>query len=494
MAEEKSDEEDSPTEITEEVETSLQQNKPNLSDQEGDELPQEEIEIPIKQESSPTPDEEPEELGENISKSSDERVPRDTQSLEIAFDEPLEATVPDGAPENPSAEDFEMILLEQLNDDEVSDENDDDIDKDDNVMDKVSEEDYGSEKDDDVVNRDDDDVMDEDFPGVTTEEESTVKTVILEKTHSEVTVTEVTTTKYPPSKHTPASEIPETPKDASGDDENDYVIIPIDMAKSDDVIKPAEVETVEGIPDDQPICDEQPTMRDEQPTTHDDSSIPLLIITKEPGRKPSSNSDSEQESSDSDSSTSDADDERTDNDVGRGVEVEQAIEKPDQPTETVFGIVDISYEKTKDEDTTIESSVDVQEPENDVLIVVLPKNVQTYEDGPTPDDLTPKQDTTPLEEDIAVPIDEGSSTSSDDEQTDDDKHVSKGSFENTVETIVVEKTSTQLSTTITKITAPSDAFNAAEDVPVTFVRDNEPQSEEPESEVLPTSEGNNIFF
>ena len=509
LAEERLDKDDSPTEIAEEIEKSLNKDKLFSSDEEDGNIPQEEIEKAIENERSPTPDEEPEEIAEEISKSLDERVPKDTLLPEPVSEEPLETTVPDEVPEKSGGEDvpdFEVILIEQLKkDDDVSDKEDSDVsDKEDDDASEKSD-DICDKSDDDIIQREDDVTNKRDFPGgVTTEEESTVETVIVEKTHSEVTVTEITTARFPTSpQDTPptTSETPKEPKTFPSDDEDDYVIIPIDVAMSDEIGKPSEAETVEGIPDDQPSYDDQPT-------THDDKSIPLLIVTKEPERQ--SDSDSDKESSESESSTTETDDERTDNEKTKVASTDAMVEAPNQPTETVLGIVDISYEKPQNEEITIAEktveSVEIREiPEmsrktssdddsQDMLIVMLPDNAPTNEDGPTHDDVPtvsdeiPKEATLPLEQEIAViPVDEESTSSSDEEPTSEDKRESSEISETTVETLIIEKTSTRISTTITKITASSEESQDSEsdsEVPVKIVPEDDPSCE-----ALPKSEG-----
>jgi hypothetical protein len=512
LAEEMLNQDDSPTEITEEIEKSLlKKDKPCLSDEEDGNIPQEEIEKAIENEG--TPHEKPEKIAEDISKYVDEFVA--TVLPEPAREEPLEAIVPDEEPEKSGGEDFpdvEVFPIEHLSkDDDVSD--GDVSDGDVREYDVIDKDDVSEKSDevlpkDEVSDKDDDDVISKqrDFPGgVITEEESTVETMTVEKTHSEVTVTEITTTRYPTSpQDTPpmTSEFPKDPKASSSDDEDDYVIIiPSDVAKPDEIVKPCEVEIVEGIPDNQPTYDEQPTTNDEEPTTHEDKSIPLLIITEEPKRQPTSDSDT----SDSESSTTESDDERTDSDINKVVSTETMAEAPNQPTETIFGIVDISYEKPQSEeivivDTTVESFVEIREipeiprktssdddSEKDVLIVVLPENVPTNEDGPTHDDVPtvsdeiPKEDIALLELDIAVvPDDEEWTTSSDEEPTSKDKRVPRGTSETTVETLIIEKTSTQMSTTITRFTPTSDESQDSEndaEVPVTIVPEDDPTSE-----------------
>ena len=487
LAEERLNEKDTPVEIMEEIEKSLSKDQPGFSDEEDGELPQEEeVEKAVETERTPTPDEE--EIDEEVSKTLDERVPRDEVLPESAREEPLEAIVPDEVPEKSGGEDlsdFEVILIEHLEKDDVSDKDDDVSEKSDHDVDEKSDHDV-DEKSDDVIPKDDD-VSDKgddgDFPGgVTTEEESTVETVIVEKTHSEVTVTEITT-RYPTSpQDTPSSpeEIPEEPE-ASPSDDDDYVIIPIDLAKTDEIVKPSEVETVEGSPDDQPSYDELPTTNDEKPTAREDKSIPQLIITKEPKRQLTSDSESDKESSES--STTDTDDERSDSDINKVVSTDtMAAETPNQLTETVFGIVDIKYEKAENEEIlivekTTESFVEIREiPEDDV---------PTSEDGPTHDDVptlseeTPKEETSPLEQDIAVvPVDKESSSSSDEEPSEGERGPS-GTSETTVETLIIEKTSTQISTTITKITASDESQDSESDseVPITVVPEDAPTTE-----------------
>ena len=486
LAEERLNEKDTPMEIMEEIEKSLSKDQPGFSDEEDGELPQEEVEKAVETERSPTPDEE--EIDEEVSKTLDERVPRDEVLPASAREEPLEAIVPDEVPEKSGGEDlsdFEIILIEHLEKDDVSEKSDHDVD----------------EKSDDVIPKDDD-VSDKgddgDFPGgVTTEEESTVETVIVEKTHSEVTVTEITT-RYPTSpQDTPSSpeEIPEEPEASPSDDDDDYVIIPIDLAKTDEIVKPSEVETVEGSPDDQPSYDELPTTNDEKPTAREDKSIPQLIITKEPKRQLTSDSESDKESSES--STTDTDDERSDSDINKVVSTDtMAAETPNQLTETVFGIVDIKYEKAENEEIlivekTTESFVEIREiPEDDV---------PTSEDGPTHDDVptlseeTPKEETSPLEQDIAVvPVDKESSSSSDEEPSEGERGPS-GTSETTVETLIIEKTSTQISTTITKITASDESQDSESDseVPITVVPEDAPTTEalpKPQDQEIPELE------
>ena len=507
LAEERSNKDDSPTEITEEIEKSFGKDQPRFSDEEdGNLLQEEEVDKAIERERSPTPDEEPEEIDEEISKTLDERVPKDEVLPGSANEEPLEDTASDELPEKSGVDDalnFEVILIEHLEKNDLSDKHDDVDDKDDDDVSEKAEDDVSKKVEDDVSEKDEDDVIDRegddvirkqgDYPeGVTPEEESTVETVTVEKTHSEVTMTEITTTRYSTTpQDTPSSpdEIPQEPEASPSDDENDYVIIPTDVAKSDETVKPSKVETVEESPD-------------EQPTTHD-KSIPLLIVTKEPKRQLTSDSESDKESSDSDVSTPDTDDERTDSDINKIVSTDTMTETANQPTETVFGIVDIKYEKTKKDDIlvvekTIESSVEVREIpeisekisddelEDDVLIVVPPENVPTGEDGPTHDDVPtmpdekPKEETWPLELDIAVvPIEEESSSSSDEEPS-EDKQGPSGTSETTVETLIIEKTSTQISATITKINASSDESHDSEsdsEVPVVVVAEDAPKTE-----------------
>ena len=487
LAEEALEKDDSPTEIIEGIEKSLQRNEPHFFDEEDGNLPQEEIEKASDKEGRFPPHVEPEELDEEIAKSVDERVPKDHLLPEAARDELFEDEVPDEEVQKSDDEDvpdFEVILIEHLNkDDDVSDKSDGDVSE---KSDDVSEKPHDvSEKPDDII-PDDDDKEDEDvinkqkdFP----EEESTVETVIVEKTHSEVTVTEITTKRYSPSpQDTPpaTSEISEEPKVSPKEDEDDYVIIPIDVAKPSEIVKPCEVEPVEGIPDDQPTYDDQPTTTDEETTAYDDTSIPHLIITKEPKRQVTSESDFDKESSSSESSTSESDDERTDSDVNKVVSTEAMAETPDQPTETVFGIVDIKYEKPKQEDIVIveDTVVEIREiPEIPEKAPLDEEDAPTHDDLPMIYDVTPKEDSKGMELDIG----EESTSSSDEELASGDEHVPRGTSKTTVETLVIEKTSTQISTTITKIIASSDESDS--EIPITIVpEDNSTLEALPEPE------------
>ena len=496
----KKDDDDSPAEVIEEIEKELHEDKPEFLDEEDGKLPEEEIEKALdKEKESSTSEEEPDEIDENVSKSLDERVPGEIILPEPAREETLESEVPDEVPEKSGRvdlEDFEVIVIERLSDKGASDKDDGST-----TSDEGSEKsDDVSEKPDDIIPKDDDDVCDKvddemskrDFPGgVTTEEESTVETVIVEKSHSEVTVTEITTTtRYPSSpQDTPSktSDIPEEPKESSSDNEDQYVIIPTNLEKPDEIIKPCEVETVEGIPN------EQPTLYNDQPTTNDDKAIPYLVITEEP--KVQQTSDSDSSSSDSESSTIESDDERTDSDKTKVVSTGIMAEEPNQPTETVFGIVDINYEKLQTEEVvivekTVESLVDIDEPitkistDKELLIVVMPEEIPTHEEVPKQDDVpeapeeVPKKEITLLEVDIDIVPDDEESTSSSDE--DEDQRVSTETSETTVETLIVEKTSTQISTTITKITTSGDSEDSESDdaeVPITIVPKDEPKLE-----------------
>lgn len=477
LAEEAVEKDDSPTEVMEEIEKSLQRNEPHLFDEEDGNLPQEEIEKASGKEGSCTPHEEPEELDEEIAKSVDERVPKDNLLPEDARNEPFEDEVPDEGPEKSGDEDvpdFEVILIEHLSkDDDVSDESDD-----------------VSEKSDDIVPKDDDDVSDKGGEDIISkqkdsfEEESTVETVIVEKTHSEVTFTEITTKRFPSSpQDTPpaTSEIPEEPKVSPEDDENDYVIIPIDAVKPDEIVKPCEVEPVEGIPDDEPTYDDHPTTTDEEPAAHDDTSIPHLIITKEPKRQVTSESDSDKEPSSSDSSSSESDDERTDSDITKAVSTEVMAETPNEPTETVFGIVDIKYEKPQKEEIVIvqDTVVEIREIPEISKKGLSDEEVPTHDDVPMLSDLTPKEDSKDKELDIG----EESTSSSDEEPIREDERIPRGTSKTTVETLVIEKTSTQISTTITKIIASSDESDS--EIPITIVPEDNSTLE-----ALPQTEGN----
>ena len=487
LAEERSNKDDSPTEITEEIETSFGKDQPRFSDEEdGNLLQEEEVDKAIERERSPTPDEEPEEIDEEISKTLDERVPKDEVLPVSAHKEPLEDTASDELPEKSGVDDaldFEVILIEHLEKNDLSDKHDDVDDKDDDDVSEKAEDDVSKKVEDDVSEKDEDDVIDREGDDEIRKQGDYPEGVTPSKTHSEVTMTEITTTRYSTlPQDTPSSpdEIPQEPEASPSDDENDYVIIPTDVAKSDETVKPSKVETVEESPD-------------EQPTTHDDSSIPLLIVTKEPKRQLTSDSESDKESSDSDASTPDTDDERTDSDINKIVSTDTMTETANQPAETVFGIVDIKYEKTQKEESSVEirefpeisEKISDDELEDDVLIVVLPEIVPTGEDGPTHDDVPtmpdekPKEETWPLELDIAVvPIEESSSSS--DEEPSEDKQGPSGTSETTVETLIIEKTSTQISTTITKITASSDDSHDSEsdsEVPVVVVAEDAPTTE-----------------
>ena len=485
QAEEALKQEDSPTEIVEEIEKSLPKKEPQLPDEEDGNLPQEEIEKANNNEESFTPQEELDKVDEEIAKSIDERLLH-----EAASDEPFENEVPDEVPEksgDDDVSDFEIILNEHLSkDDDVSDKSDDDVsEKSDDV----------SEKPDDIIPKDDDDVSDkrdddvigkEDFP----EEESTVETVIVEKTHSEVTVTEITTTRYPSSPQgTPpeTGEAPGKPEVTPKGDEDDYVIIPIDLAKPDEIVKPSEVEPVEEISDDQPIYDDHSTTNDEEPATHCVTSIPHLVITKEPEGELASESDSNKESSSSESSTTESDDEKSDSDNTKVMSTEVMAENPNQSTETVFGIVDIKYEEPEKEEIfiaedTVESFVEIRE------IPEISKNkLSDEEDAPTHDysqilsDVRPKEDS----KDIELDIGEESTSSSDEEATSEDERLRRETLKKTVETLVIEKSSTQISTRITKIIESSDESDS--EIPVTIIPEDKPTLEafqEPEGNVF----------
>lgn len=499
LAEEALKQEDSPTEIVEDIEKSLPKKEPQLPDEEDGKLPQEEIEKANDNKESLTPQEEPDEVDEEIAKSIDERLLR-----EAARDEPFEDELSDEVPEKSGDDDvpdFEVILIEHLSkDDDVSDKSDDDVcEKSDSVSEKtddVSEKsDDVGEKPDDIIPKDDDDVSDkrnddvigkEDFP----EEESTVETVIVEKTHSEVTVTEITTTRYPSSPQgTPpeTGEAPEEPEVTPKGDEHDYVIIPIDLAKPDEIVKPLEIEPVEEIADDQPIYDDHSTTNDEEPAAHGVTSIPHLVITKEPEGELASESDSNKESSSSESSTTESDDEKSDSDNTKVVPTEVMAETPNQPTETVFGIVDIKYEKPEKEEIfiaedTVESFVEIRE------IPEISKNkLSDEEDAPTHDynlilsDVRPEEDS----KDIELDIGEESTSSSDEQPTSEDERLRRETSKTTVETLVIEKSSTQIPTRITKIIESSDESDS--EIPVTIIPEDKPTLEtfqEPEGNVF----------
>ena len=498
LAEEALKQEDSPTEVVEEIEKSLPKKEPQLPDEEDGNVPQEEIEKANNNEESFTPQEELDKVDEEIAKSIDECLLR-----EAACDEPFEDEVPDEVPEKSGDDDvpgFEVILIEHLSkDDDVRDKSDDDVnEKSDDASEKTDDnseksDDVG-EKPDDIITKDDDDVSDkrnddvigkEDFP-----EESTVETVIVEKTHSEVTVTEITTTRYPSSPQgTPpeTGEAPGEPEVTPKGDEDDYVIIPIDLAKPDEIIKPSEVEPVEEIPDDQPIYDDHSTTNDEEPAAHCVTSIPHLVITKEPEGELASESDSSKESSSSESSTTESDDEKSDSDNTKVMSTEVMAENPNQSTETVFGIVDIKYEEPEKEEIfiaedTVESFVEIRE------IPEISKNkLSDEEDAPTHDyslilsDVRPKEDSKDTELDIG----EKSTSSSDEEATSEDERLRRETSKTTVETLVIEKSSTQISTRITKIIESSDESDS--EIPVTIIPEDKPTLEtfqEPEGNVF----------
>lgn len=483
------------------------ENPPMLMDELNGNSPEEEMREATKVEEQPLLLDEPVEISEKVSLN--ECVPKDTLVHEPALDEPLKDIVPDDMPEKPSCyavPNFEVTLIKELiSGKDVIDQVDADVmEKDDgDILDK---EESGNEEVDviyvDTLNSDlsekpndvipEDDGIGKDYPGgVVTEEETTVETVIVEKTHSEIAVTEITTTRYPTSPQNISDgpkvprDTPEDPEASSTDDKDGYVIVPADL------VKPEESE--------KPVVDSAEEFReDRHPLPKDDNTVPSLIITKEPKRQRSSDSDSQ--SSSSTSSTTDTDDERTESDIGKIVSTDTMPDAPNRPTETVFGIVDINYEQPRKEEIVIIENTD----EIVFEIQEIPDNLKrkledsghpedipttgegvptTIEDVPTHDDARtvcekPKKSTASLELDIPV-----EKTSND--PICEDEGLPRRTCETTVETLIIEKTSTQLSTTITQITATSEGTDETDsEVPVTIVPDDEPTCE-----TLPKVEG-----
>ena len=196
-------------------------------------------------------------------------------------------------------------------------------------------------EDDEQATSSDDDVTESrpnKYGGESVREENTVETIIVEKTHSEVstTVTEITTKRYPSDPTVSPSEddgvlipmelVPGREIAAPGDDEpkpdDDYFVIPVEMEKANEDVGEQEGE---------------------------ESGDEVDSYERQPKLKRGS----EDRSTDSESSLEDSEEkENLDNVLGECVSSE---DRPgnEGPIETVVGILDIKYEKPQSYEETM---------------------------------------------------------------------------------------------------------------------------------------------